>query len=373
MQFNEQQDRALELVASWLQDPEQQVFRLFGYAGTGKTTLARHLGADVYAAFTGKAAHVLREKGCPNATTIHRLIYTPKEKSRERLLRLLTALGEDPDNEDLKGKVREERENLQKPAFTLNLESELRRARLLVIDECSMVNEQIGRDLMSFGCKILVLGDPAQLPPVKGGGFFTRADPNVLLTEVHRHALDNPIYYLATYIRKHGQLPNGHPLIQEGRATEEMLLGAEQLIVGRNATRHSLNRRLRDLLNRTSPYPEPGDKVVCTRNNHELGILNGATYTITEMLDEHTLVLDQDDIVVTVHLEPFVGEEVDHWAWRDRHIQFFEYGYALTCHKAQGSQWPNVGIIDESRAFGVDRKCWLYTAVTRAAEGLWIV
>ena len=56
-----------------------------------------------------------------------------------------------------------------------------------------MVDEDLGRDLLSFGKPVLVLGDPAQLPPVKGGGFFTEAEPDVMLTEVHRQAADNPI------------------------------------------------------------------------------------------------------------------------------------------------------------------------------------
>ena len=57
-----------------------------------------------------------------------------------------------------------------------------------MIDECSMVDEELGRDLLSFGKPILVLGDPAQLPPVKGGGFFTETAPDVMLTEIHRQA-----------------------------------------------------------------------------------------------------------------------------------------------------------------------------------------
>ena len=56
-----------------------------------------------------------------------------------------------------------------------------------------MVDEELGRDLLSFGTPVLVLGDTAQLPPVKGGGFFTDAEPDAMLTEVHRQAADNPI------------------------------------------------------------------------------------------------------------------------------------------------------------------------------------
>src|SRR6188508_3636855 len=156
------------------------VFRLFGYAGTGKTTLARHIADGVdgevkYAAFTGKAALVMRNKGCDNASTIHSLIYRAKESGVEQ------------------------------PSFELWDDAPASKAKLIVIDECSMVDAELGRDLMSFECPLLVLGDPAQLPPIQAGassgGFFTEAEPDVMLTEVHRQAQDNPIVRLSMDIR----------------------------------------------------------------------------------------------------------------------------------------------------------------------------
>src|SRR5687767_2078640 len=147
--WSPQQDGALLAVKTWLEDENSsQVFRLFGYAGTGKTTLAKHFAESVdglvlYAAFTGKAALVLRQKGC-YATTLHSLIYAP--------------VGETPEGQ---------------PIFGLNPDSELSEAKLLIVDECSMVNEELGSDVLSFGVKVLVLGDPFQLPPVEGAGFFT--------------------------------------------------------------------------------------------------------------------------------------------------------------------------------------------------------
>jgi exodeoxyribonuclease-5 len=91
--FTPHQDAALNAVAAWLKagpgrGATPQVFRLFGYAGTGKTTLARHLaegvdGEVLYAAFTGKAALVMRSKGCAGATTIHGLIYRARERDAE--------------------------------------------------------------------------------------------------------------------------------------------------------------------------------------------------------------------------------------------------------------------------------------------------
>ena len=171
--WSPEQARALDDASRWMKKRgrSDQVFRLFGYAGTGKTTLARHLaeGVDgnvVFAAFTGKAALVMQSRGCENARTIHSLIYRPKEIESEE------------------------------PSFVLNGDSEAANARLIVIDECSMVDEELGRDLLSFGRPVLVLGDPAQLPPVKGGGYFTEAEPDVMLSQVHRQAAGDPIVRL---------------------------------------------------------------------------------------------------------------------------------------------------------------------------------
>ena len=148
MQFSPQQDEALKAVERWLKAGRPQIFRLFGYAGTGKTTLARYFAEHVdgqvqFAAFTGKAAQVLRAKGATNARTIHSLIYRPR--------------GEEAVEDESTGKTS------MSPTFSLNRQSPIARAKLVVIDECSMVDEQLGRDLMSFGTPILVLGDPAQL------------------------------------------------------------------------------------------------------------------------------------------------------------------------------------------------------------------
>ena len=377
MQFSPQQDRALHLVHEWMKS-DRQVFGLFGYAGTGKTTLAKYLKASFYAAYTGKAAYVLRDKGCRHASTIHSLIYNPRGKSEKRLMELILAQQESP-TPGRRYEIERERENLNKPSFTLNLESVLRDARLLVIDECSMVNEQIGKDLESFGCKILVLGDPAQLPPVRGGGYFTNRQPDVLLTEIHRQARGNPILDLATIVRTTGGLPRDHELIYRGRPTETMVRSADQLIVGKNDTRFLSNKRMRELLGYTGNFPQPGERVVCLRNNHQLGILNGGLFKVLDStlwgdvidmrLEDESTKLPVD---VQAHIGPFIGEEVDYYVARD--YESFDYGYALTCHKSQGSQWDSVGVFDESGAFnrGGNAGRWLYTAVTRAAKELWV-
>ncbi len=407
MQWSPQQDNALLAVARWLKDPNQQVFRLFGYAGTGKTTLAKHLAAGVsgeviFAAFTGKAAHVLRQKGCEGATTIHSLIYHTKEKGKARLKDLevqmmtlkqeLLANGVEPEAleqnqrvNDFKALIKKERENLSRPSFVLNHESTVQHAALIVIDECSMVDDQMGADLLSFGTKVLVLGDKAQLPPVGGAGYFTEnVDPDIMLDEIHRQAGDNPIIRLATDVRNGKKLSLGQYGTSKIITLEELdrqeVLAVDQIIVGKNATRHDYNARLRELQGRKSKFPEPTDKLVCLRNNHELGLLNGAIWeTIAVGHADDTNVMmeiqneDMDYLEVTAHSHYFLGTEADLPWWERKEAEEFDYGYALTCHKAQGSQWDDLMVFDESYCFRKDRNRWLYTAITRAAEKLTIV
>src|SRR6201987_6110043 len=217
-QFTPHQDAALKAVADWLKakpgtKDTPPVFRLFGYAGTGKTTLARHIADGVdgevkYAAFTGKAASVMRGKGCHGASTIHSLIYRTRERGEEI------------------------------PSFDLWDEAPASKAELIIIVECSVVDAELGRDLLSFGVPVLVLGDPAQLPPIQGGGFFTEAEPDAMLTEVHRQAQDDPIVRLSMAVRAGQSMQTGdHGLTRVVRRADldpQLVLEADQVLVGRN-------------------------------------------------------------------------------------------------------------------------------------------
>lgn len=374
MEFSPQQDDALKAVANWLKTGKPQLFRLFGYAGTGKTTLARYFAEHVdgqvqFAAFTGKAAQVLRSKGALNARTIHSLIYRPK--------------GEESVADEVTGKTS------MSPTFSLNRQSPISRAKLVVIDECSMVDEQLGRDLLSFGTPILVLGDPGQLPPISGGGFFTDHEPDILLTEIHRQARDNPILRLALDVREGREFMRGDygtaQVIGKEDVTQELVLKADQVLVGTNRTRRRYNKRLRELKGFNADYPQAGDKLVCLRNDPAKGLLNGSLWKVMTSSREtvkpgiNLLVSPEEDDpdrgVAKIKLLKAAFEEPDAdipWQQKKR-FDDFDYGYALTVHKAQGSQWNEIVLFDESWAFKETRQRWLYTAITRAAERLTIV
>ncbi|PQA73360.1 ATP-dependent DNA helicase [Brucella oryzae] len=372
MQFSPKQNQALTAVSKWLKERQSPIFRLFGYAGTGKTTLARyfaeHVDGDVqFAAFTGKAAQVLRSKGASNARTLHSLIYRPR--------------GEEAIEDEATGKTS------IAPTFSLNRQSPVAKAAMIVVDECSMVDEALGRDLMSFGTPILVLGDPGQLPPISGGGFFTEHEPDYLLTEIHRQAQDNPIIRMALDVREGRELPYGDygaaKVIGKGDVNQEMVLSADQVLVGTNRTRRRYNQRLRELKGFTADYPQAGDKLVCLRNDPAKGLLNGSLWKVMTSSKEtvkpgiNLLVTPEDDDrgVAKIKLLKAQFEDPDSeipWQTKKRYDDF-DYGYALTVHKAQGSQWDEVVLFDESFAFRDTRERWLYTAITRAAERLTIV
>jgi exodeoxyribonuclease-5 len=397
--WNPQQADALDRCATWFRDPASpQVFRLFGYAGTGKTTLARHLAEAVnypiFAAYTGKAASVMRDKGCPNATTLHSLLYNVKDRDKTRLLSMEAQLAAlDPRDDyypELQAETNLERDRVRRPWFHVNPDSQLRLAQLLVVDEVSMVDERIGKDILSFGKKVLVLGDPAQLPPVGGGGFFTETVPDVLLTEIHRQAAENPILLWATLARSGAVIPYGDlGLARKVRrdVIDDAWLArdAGQVLCGKNETRRSLNTRIRTQLGHTNPFPQRGDTLVMLMNDHKLGVLNG---TVCQAFTDSTPATDQSSVWLNIKYPdgmharllqdmrcdaaPFLDKP---FAPRERRLLQVDFGYALTVHKAQGSQWNTVTVYDDG--FGkrepLVRRRWLYTAITRAEEQLYII
>ena len=426
------QAEAIRAIREWFETrtQEQQVFRLFGYAGSGKSTVLRfaldelglspHRGVRdggcvpgvVTATFTGKAALVLKRKGTP-ARTIHSLIYSVIEATEEEVAAAQKKIREaETTVRSLSGfertaaeagieAMRQQLAQMKHPRFALNPASDAADAKLIVLDEVSMVGDEMARDLMSFGKPILVLGDPGQLPPIKGEGAFTRDAPDVMLTGIHRQAAESAIIRLATMAR------TGEPIgfgaydfhvakMRKSDITPDQALRSGQLICGMNATRLQLNNAMRAAagLGGTTLPTGAAEKIICLKNQNDLGLINGMFLTLEDIVDEGSLffsavVADEDGRRVAPvdangragRLRIYKGHFEDHVAfdrerhdrdWRDkRSLTEATFGWAITAHKAQGSQWTNVIVWDDGLGRSeLDRRRWLYTAITRAERGL---
>ncbi len=407
-----EQEEAYSLIEEWFVHTGTQIFVLCGYAGTGKTYLldaaVRRLGlvageSAVFVTPTGKASSVLIRSGTP-ASTIHSLIYVREEDIEV--------------NED--GEVISER-------FLrfVKRESISKEIRLIVVDETSMVSDETLRDLLSFGVKCLFCGDPAQLPPV-GGSNTLLSMPCFTLTQIVRQEEHNPIVRLAQMARAgefigYGEYGKGVAVVPRRELREEerreLFLRADQVIVGTNRTRNLINARMR-AYNGISPeakLPLDGEKVICTLNNWSRaldkaenfhlvnGIIGTCSYVREDLDGLGRLDFKPDFMEERVRSLPFdtgifLGENYNHRygekacllendimvhennyemlrrfkVKREDTINRFEFAYAVTCHKAQGSEYDFVVVVDESRLFENGRE-WLYTAVTRAKKKLLIL
>jgi exodeoxyribonuclease V len=402
------QQEAVAAIAAWYANPHApQVQRMYGVAGTGKTTIARVLpgalglmpGSVLYAALAGKAAMVLRSKGCEPASTLHKLAYKPMPTIEAlRAGDLADALRErqQAGEAGLAREIMEAELSARKTEWARNPDSEIRDAALLICDEVSMVGPQLGRDLEAYGTRILVIGDPEQLPPVDGAGYFTSAPADVELTEIHRQALDSPVLELATRIRNgDGPAPTDYARapFNPGSAKQMAAIADhyDQVLVGRRATRWAVVHGMRAAAGRQRGVPAPGDRIMCIANNPRMGIFNGQQFEVVDAYHDvarnlwRLEVAHDDGGMQTLDgwAAGFEDEAGEMWAARNGRgsVAALTFAQAITVHKSQGSEWRRVLVVDESSAFAYHeskangpaagmrlQRRWRYTAVTRASE-----
>lgn len=385
MTLSHDQQKALTAILEWYKKDKEhmQFVSLGGYAGTGKTTLIAELRKELatidtklkvgFASYTGKAARVLRNKltetnvVLPQDTigTIHSLIYSPVVNEEEEIIGWKT------------------KDKLDR--------------NLIIIDEASMVDEYIWRHLLAYRIPIIVVGDHGQLPPIKGT-FNLMEKPHLKLEEIHRQARENPIINLSIAVRETGMIEPGRysdtvrKFSREDFDAQEMMnemlsnFNEDTLVLcGYNTTRRKLNNFIRTSKGFEDPKPMSGDRVICLRNNHKMGIFNGML-GILQSLDTY----DKDWYTAEIAMD---GEQkmykgiisVDQFNndtalnFTDKRVQtvrgdLFDFGYALTVHKAQGSQAKRVILFEErfKQMSDEEWKRWLYTAITRAEEELYI-
>ncbi len=345
-----------------------------GLAGTGKTTAIVEAVRRVskkdrpmiaFCAFTGRAASVLRGKleaaevmdMGDYCGTIHSLIYTPKVRDG-------VIIG-------------------WKKADVLPYD-------LIVVDEASMLTKILFDDLASFNIPILAVGDHGQLPPI-GDTFNLMAEPDVRLETIHRQAAGDPIIKLSMIVREGGTIPVGrHGEFVSKTINPNILdrvsdVSDPMILCGYNRTRTRLNRYVRRRLNISSPLPVVGERVICLKNNHNAGVYNGMIGYVVEVKEK-----GKDHLALKAKMDGGVDFNGDVWRHqfgaeqtiRPKDKQeagymgdFFDWGYAMTVHKSQGSEAKRVVVFEERlpKATDDDWKRWLYTAVTRARERLLVV
>lgn len=384
MELSQDQEKALAALLEWYKDPSAGPYiTLGGYAGTGKTTLIAVLKNELlkldgkmrigFCSYTGKAAqnlkNKLKEAGAlsvkDSVSTIHGLIYNPREDADGRITGW--------DRKD-----------------------ELER-NLIIVDEASMVDGAIWADLLSYNIRIIAVGDHGQLPPIQGRFNLMQA-PQLLLTQIHRQARGNPIIEVSEYARGSGLVPArryGPGVVKylkddcdAQERTGELLEGwsPETLILcGYNTTRNRINQFIRTSRGFETPAPSSGDRVICLRNNHKKAVYNGMLGTI-----EHIAPAQKDWYQAEIRLDdreklyegliygPQFGAKTGINFTSDRKLaavgDLFDFGYALTVHKAQGSQARRVVMFEERFPKMDDDmwRRWLYTGVTRAEEELYL-
>lgn len=350
MILNADQTQALKMmqdysIGDYSSGAAKESFRLAGLAGTGKTTLLSEFIKTLsiraqFCAFTGKAAFVLRTKGIP-AQTIHKTIYRFDEYHNTYHLR---------DSVD---------------------------CDIFVIDEAAMINKKLWEDILSFNLPIILVGDHGQLEPV-GEDIYLMQSPDYTLTEVLRQAAESPILQMAYDARFSGTLPK-----DEGSLLEKYLSNPnpdKQIICPFNKVRVSLNKHIH-------PHDATvGTRIIILQNDYRAGVFNGQLMTITEVAMEEELFLYVDAIDDSGDtysgLQLYKGQFRKHTTKRlhpaDRKKLFgsvstvpimADFGYAITCHKSQGSEWDTVYVYHSPCDLWDDKR-WAYTAITRASETL---
>lgn len=355
---------------------KRSLMTLGGFAGTGKTTLIGHVMNTIqdetkrplriaYCAFTGKAAAVLRRKlEAVNVLsdedycgTIHGLIYSPIRKGRFVEFVKVSSLDE---------------------------------YDLIIADEASMIDKRIAEDMLSFGVPILAVGDHGQLPPVMGK-FNLMEDPDIRLEKIMRQAEGHPIVKVSMLAREEGEIPvgeygpdvrriNGHKKFYDEDIKSDRLI-----LCARNITRVRINSHVRRAKGFTGSKPCPGEKVICLKNNHKAGIFNGSTGKIKRVYSDRdywynaSIDIDYGDRYLGKIFRPQFNNpktllEFEDLDWKEIG-DLFDFGYAMTTHKAQGSEHEDVIVIEERMSFMSDDDWsrWLYTAVTRSRKKLLII
>lgn len=384
-----QQD-VLNEITRWHDAGGWPPLRLGGLAGTGKTELVGQLpgalpGAEIaYAAYTGKAVSVLAARLAGRVpgdriSTLHRLLYRPHPAL---ICEQSEAVAPEKTRRCGPHAARPGRCPVRQQVSFTPAPDPLDGLDLVVADEASMIPENIWADLTSHGVPVLAVGDHGQLPPVRSA-FRLMDNPDLRLEEIRRQGPRSPVLDVARWARERGYIPHGRygPEVIKIFPREIGCAGlhpgdSDMIICATNATRQYHNAAMRAWAGRGGP-PQAGDVVICLRNNRDEGLFNGMRGRIRAVTGD-TFVRGEPAWKASIALEgldePWDGAisaaqfgAPATLSGLPRDLALFDYGYALTCHRAQGSEADRVLVIEEAwPPPGPDRNRWLYTAVSRS-------
>lgn len=393
---NEQIFLTLELEHWFHSNDSSQLYEISGSSGTGKSTVVRYfidkmgLTYDevLFTCFAGKGANQLAKHGLP-AQTIHSAIYDYVEE-------FMT---------DDKGRIIRYNNGRPKMTHKFILKDRLpKKIKLIVVDEGSMVGEKLAKDLMSFGIPMVILGDLNQLPPVMDKQFFLN-NPDYILTKIMRQCEGDPIIQLAQKVLNDEPLMYGiygnSAVIRKSDLDLDNFKHADVTITATNRLKYKINDMYREEIKHIKNLERPhvGEKVICTKNNWNKEIkglfLTNGTSGYVSSVDKYSF----DKFSINISMVPdfaphseFRDLDVDYillnrtdpdslpnkdkiaYSYREKTLDKFEYAYAITCWKAQGSEYDNVLFMDEDYLPDKTLKKKLeYTAITRARKQIIIV
>lgn len=394
--LNQGQSEILKEAINWYYNSPEQVFRIDGKAGTGKSYLigailqSLNLGPSQYyaMAYTGQAAIVMRTRGFSHAKSIHSTLYEYRVVKTDR--------NEDYSNDSL---VKKFGNTYRRGEFCLKKELDDWDIRLFFIDEASMVPDYMVKDILSFGVKVIVCGDLHQLPPIHGHGSFLTCGKVWHLTELMRQTEDSPIIWLAE------RASNGEPIhegqygnvlvINQNEVMPEMFNYGQCVVCGTNATRDYLNGYIREMRGFRGILPNYGERLICRKNNwkeeidHGISLANGLCGTVTMPPDAskfsgRTFRINFKPDVTNGEFQ-FIKCSYDYLTGNlqfkeslrnlsnpaSRHVkgEFFDYAYAITTHLSQGGEFFDGVYIEEP--FRAQEQCQLnYTGITRFKRSL---